>query len=64
VVTYRSPSIGTFVTGWEVAPAVDGQPIALRGYPLVQSQWAQSAFGSGELAITYGGERYEVWLNM
>ena len=44
-------------------PTVDGRPIALRGYPLVDSAWAQSAFGSGELAITYGDERYEVWFN-
>jgi hypothetical protein len=63
VVTYPSPSIGRFVTGWEVQPTVDGQPIALRGYPLVESPWARSAFGSGELAITYGDERYEIWFN-
>jgi hypothetical protein len=63
VLTYPSPSIGRFVTGWDVQPTVEGQPIALRGYPLVESPWARSAFGSGELAITYGDERYEIWFN-
>jgi hypothetical protein len=63
VVTYHSPSIGQLVTGWDVRPTVDGQPLALRGYPLVDSPWAYSAFGSGELAITYGDERYEIWFN-
>ena len=63
VITYPSPSIGTFVTGWDVTPTVEGEPIALRGYPLVESPWARSVYGSGEMAITYGDERYELWLN-
>ncbi len=63
VVTYASPSVGRFVTGWDAPPTVNGEPIALRGYPLVESPWAHAAFGSGELAITYGDERYEIWFN-
>jgi hypothetical protein len=63
-VTYNSPSIGPFTTGWDVTATVNGEPIQTRGYPMVESPWAHSAFGSGELAITYGGERYEVWLNL
>ena len=61
--TYASPSIGSFVTGWEVAPTVNKEPIQLSGYPLVDSPWAYSAFGSGELAIRYGDEVYEIWFN-
>ncbi|HET7769541.1 MAG TPA: hypothetical protein VFN74_12255, partial [Chloroflexota bacterium] len=63
VVTYESPSIGRFTTGWDVAPAVNGEAIRTRGYPLVESPWAQSAFGSGEIAVTHGDERYEIWAN-
>jgi hypothetical protein len=29
----------------------------------VDSPWASSAFGSGELTITYGDERHEIWFN-
>jgi hypothetical protein len=44
-------------------PTVNGEPIALHGYPLVDSPWAYSAFGSGELTIRYGDETYELWFN-
>jgi hypothetical protein len=60
---YDSPSVGRFLTGWDIAPTVDGEPIPLSGYPLVDSPWAYSAFGSGELKIQYGDEVYEVWFN-
>lgn len=60
---YESPSIGRFVTGWEVTPTENGGPIQLHGYPLVDSPWAYSAFGSGELTIRYGDEVYEIWFN-
>lgn len=60
---YASPSIGQYVTGWEVTPTVNGEAIPLNGFPLVESPWAYSAFGSGELAIHYGDESYEIWLN-
>ena len=63
IVTYDSPSIGRFITGWEATPTLDGRPIALHGYPLVDSPWAQSAFGSGELTIRHGDEEYEIWFN-
>jgi hypothetical protein len=64
VVTYASPSIGELVTGWDVEPAVGGQPVALRGYPLVESPWARSAFGSGELAIGHGGGGHTLWFTL
>jgi hypothetical protein len=63
IVTYESPSIGAFVTGWDVAPTVNGQPIELRGYPMVDSPWAFSRFGSGELTVRYGDEAYDIWFN-
>ena len=62
-VSYASPSIGRFVTGWDVTPTVEGRPIALHGYPLVDSPWARASFGSGELTLRYGDETYEVWFN-
>jgi hypothetical protein len=61
--TYDSPSIGRFITGWDVTPTVNGEAIPLRGYPMVESPWASSKFGSGELAIRYGDEVYEIWFN-
>ncbi len=63
VISYVSPSIGRFVTGWDVQPTVNGEPIQLHGYPMVDSAWAHADFGSGELVIRYGEERYEVWFN-
>jgi len=62
-VHYHSPSVGEFVTGWEVKPCVNGEPIALHGYPLYDSPWAQSRFGEGAMAIQYAGEIYEIWFN-
>jgi hypothetical protein len=61
--SYSSPSVGRFATGWQVTPTIDGVPIPLRRYPLVESPWASSRFGSGELTIRYGDEIYELWLN-
>ncbi|HWQ14906.1 MAG TPA: hypothetical protein VNL77_19055 [Roseiflexaceae bacterium] len=60
---YTSPSAGRLVSGWDLAPTLDGAPIRLRGYPLVESPWAFARFGSGEFVIRYGDEEYEVWLN-
>lgn len=63
VITYTSPSIGKFVTGWDIKPTVNGAPIQLHGYPLVDSAWAHAAFGSGELVIRHGDQQYELWFN-
>lgn len=63
VVTYQSPSVGAFVTGWDVQPAVDGQAVPLRGYPLIDSAWGHADFGSGEMRLTYGEMEYELWFN-
>jgi hypothetical protein len=62
-IRYNSPSIGEFVTGWDLAPSAAGEPIQLRGYPLYDSPWAHADFGSGELSIQYGDELYEIWFN-
>ena len=62
-IIYESPSIGSFVTGWNVTPTVRGKPIQLRGYPMVDSPWAHADFGSGELTLRYGDEVYEIWFN-
>ena len=62
-IRYVSPTIGEFVTGWDVTPTVAGEPVLLRGYPLVDSPWAHSAFGSGEMVLRHGEETYEIWFN-
>jgi hypothetical protein len=62
-ITYTSPSIGRFATGWDGAPTLDGEPIQVHGYPMVDSPWAHAAFGSGELSLRYGDEVYEIWFN-
>ncbi len=61
--TYVSPSIGRFTTGWDVVPEVEGEPVKLDGYPLVESAWAQADFGAGELTLCYDDETYELWFN-
>ncbi|MGC9522717.1 MAG: hypothetical protein ACP5HG_12655 [Anaerolineae bacterium] len=61
--TYDSPSIGRFTVGWEGTPTVEGKPVQLRGYPLVDSPWAHADFGSGELTLRYEDEIYEIWFN-
>jgi hypothetical protein len=63
VIEYSSPSIGRFVTGWDATPKVDDEPIQLQGYPLVDSPWAYSRFGSGELIVRYHGQEREIWFN-
>lgn len=62
-IRYESPSVGTFVTGWDVAPTVNGELVELHGYPMVDSAWAYSRFGSGEMTVRYGSQRYEIWFN-
>lgn len=62
-ISYQSPSIGQFVSGWDAIPMLNGMPIRLHGYPLVESPWATSRFGSGEFVLRYGGEEQEIWLN-
>jgi hypothetical protein len=62
-IVYGSPSIGPFVTGWDITPTVKDVPIQLSRYPLVDSAWAHSDFGSGEMVLRYGDEIYELWFN-
>jgi len=61
VITYQSPSVGEFVTGWDVTPTVGGEPVRLRDYPLVESEWAQSEYDSGRLALRYGDETHTIY---
>ncbi|MCX6032743.1 MAG: hypothetical protein NT169_26100 [Chloroflexi bacterium] len=63
VITYTSPSVGKFVTGWDVKPTINSEPIQIHGYPLVDSPWAHADFGSGELTIRHGDDEYEIWFN-
>jgi hypothetical protein len=63
VLTFESPSVGRFVIGWDARPTVNGEPIQLSRYPLIDSSWAHSDFGSGEMTLCYGDEVYELWFN-
>jgi hypothetical protein len=59
---YRSPSIGTFVVGWEGVPTVDGVAIQLRDYQSLEGAWGQSIHGSGMLRIRRGEESRDLFL--
>jgi len=61
VVTYVSPSCGTFVTGWDVVPTVRGQRIRLANYPMVDSNWAFSEYDSGRLSLCYGDDTATIY---
>lgn len=61
--TFKSPSVGRFVIGWDVQPTVNDEAIQLSRYPLVDSAWAYSDYGSGEMTLRYGDEVYELWFN-
>lgn len=63
-VCFDSPVQGCFVTGWDVVPTIDNQAINLGPYPLVDSPWAHSRFGSGEIFIHYGDQASELWGNL
>lgn len=63
IVTYTSPSAGRFVTGWDVIPTLNGTAIPLHEYPLVDSPWAHSDFGSGCMTIHYGDLKHELYFN-
>lgn len=60
---YISPSIGEFVVGWDIEPTVKGNRIKLKDYPLIDSVWAHSDFGSGYMLIRYGDDKLELWFN-
>ena len=60
---YHSPSIGEFITGWDVKPSVNGIPLQMHAYPLYDSPWAHGGFGEGTLTIHYEGDEYEIWFN-
>ncbi len=60
---YDSPSVGRFVTGWDLVPTVGGEKVNTEGYALVDSPWAYSRYGSGEISLSYENERYTIWLN-
>jgi len=62
-VAYDSPSIGRFVTGWDIPPTVAGEPVQTRDYGLVESPFALSAYGSGEMVLRHGDERLRLFFN-
>ena len=47
----------------EVAAQARGEPVQLHEYPLVDSPWAHSDFGSGCLTIRYHGQTQELYFN-
>lgn len=48
---YNSPSIGQFIVGWEIDPTVNGEKIKTKDYPLLESPFGYSAFGSGHITL-------------
>ena len=60
-VTYNSPSIGRFVTGWDVMPTVEGEPIQTRDYELLESPYGESDYGSGEMTLRHGKEKLRLF---
>jgi hypothetical protein len=60
---YASPSVGEIVFGWTGPATVNGNARALSGYPLVDSPFAQSAFGSGEMVLKHGDGVEELFFN-
>ena len=63
-VVYDSPSIGRFVTGWDVQPTVAGEPVQTRDYPLLESPFGQARYASGEMTLRYGKEKLDVYFNL
>ena len=62
-VTYESPSIGRFVTGWDVQPTVAGAPVQTRDYPLLESAFGKARYGSGEMTLRCGAEKLDLYFN-
>jgi hypothetical protein len=60
---YASPSVGEIVFGWTGPATVNGNARHLSGYPLVDSPFAQSAFGSGEMVLKHGDGVEELFFN-
>ena len=63
VMTYQSPSQGIIISGWEQNPIHNGAPVDSSAFPLVRNLWAYSDYGSGEITLTYGNERQQLWFN-
>jgi len=60
---YASPSVGEMVFGWTGSATVNGDVRLLSGYPLVDSPFAQSRFGSGEMVLKHGDAVEELFFN-
>ena len=60
-IIYQSPSIGEFVTGWDVTPSVGGEPIQTRDYELLESPFGKSQYGSGEMTLRHGEEKLRLF---
>ncbi|MCD6378654.1 MAG: hypothetical protein J7L99_07390 [Planctomycetes bacterium] len=63
-IIYDSPSIGRFITGWDIQPSVAGQPVQLRDYPLLESPFGKAQYGSGEIILNYGQEKLHLHFNI
>lgn len=62
-VIYDSPSIGRFVTGWDAQPTVADEPVQTRDYPLLESPFGESRYGSGEMTLRYGADKLRLYFN-
>jgi hypothetical protein len=54
-VTYQAPGVGEIELGWEGPLRVDGEEVALDGYPRWDNPYTQAAFGVPVYRIDYDG---------
>jgi len=59
-ILYESPSRGKLIVGWDIDPTINGEKIKLKNYPLLDSPYGYSEFGSGKIKINYKGEEFEI----
>lgn len=62
-ISYPSPSVGTLRMGWEGPITLNGQRAQTSKYPLLDSPFGRSEFGSGEMVICHGDEEEELFFN-
>lgn len=58
---YNSPSAGRFLVGWDIEPSVNGEKIKIKDYPLLESPYGYSAFGSGHITLRFKDQIEEIF---
>ena len=58
-IVYSSPSVGSLQMGWEGPILLDGEEVDT-DYPLLDSPYGYSEYGSGRMTLRYGDEEVEL----